>query len=69
MIVNDCLEDVKKKVGGVHQMKVTKVGGVHLMKVTTFDASLYLHIYIVYAVLRYSLGVFPVCALKKRTKC
>ena len=46
MIVNDCLEDVKKKVGGVHQMKVTKVGGVHLMKVTTFDASLYLHIYI-----------------------
>ena len=35
MIVNDCLEDVKKKVGGVH-----------LMKVTTFDASLYLHIYI-----------------------
>ena len=36
------------------------------MKVTTFDASLYLHIY---AVLRYSLGVFPVCALKKRTKC
>ena len=23
----------------------------------------------VYAVLRYSLGVFPVCALKKRTKC
>ena len=35
MIVNDCLEDVKKKVGGVHQMKVT-----------TFDASLYLHIYI-----------------------
>ena len=74
MIVNDCLEDVKKKVGGVHQMKVTKVGGVHLMKVTTFDASLYLHIYIftclhIYAVLRYSLGVFPVCALKKRTKC
>ena len=66
MIVNDCLEDVKKKVGGVHQMKVTKVGGVHLMKVTTFDASLYLHIY---AVLRYSLGVLPVCALKKRTKC
>ena len=55
-------------------MKVTKVGGVHLMKVTTFDASLYLHIYIftylyIYAVLRYSLGVFPVCALKKRTKC
>ena len=46
MTVNDCLEDVKKKVGGVHQMKVTKVGGVHLMKVTTFDASLYLHIYI-----------------------
>ena len=46
MIVNDCLEDVKKKVGGVHQMKVTKVGGVHLMKVTTFDASLYLHTYI-----------------------
>ena len=46
MIVNDCLEDVKKKVGGVHQMKVTKVGGVHLMKVTTFDASLYQHIYI-----------------------
>ena len=23
----------------------------------------------IYAVLRYSLGVFPVCALKKRTKC
>ena len=51
-----------------------KPGGVHLMKVTTFDASLYLHIYIftclhIYAVLRYSLGVLPVCALKKRTKC
>lgn len=23
----------------------------------------------IYAVLRYSLGVLPVCALKKRTKC
>ena len=55
MTVYDCLEDVKKKVGGVH-----------LMNPTNFDASLYLHIY---AVLRYSLGVLPVCALKKRTKC
>ena len=49
MIVNDCLEDVKKKVGGVHQMKVTKVGGVHLMKVTTFDASLYLRSFAILA--------------------
>ena len=33
MTVYDCLEDVKKKVGGVH-----------LMNPTNFDASLYLHI-------------------------
>lgn len=66
MTVNDCLEDVKKKVGGVHQMKVTKVGGVHLMNPTTFDASLYLHIYIYISTYLRSFAILAWCLSRLR---